>query len=681
MNLTVHPVATPLRERRLQPAHFAFMRAVVQGVEPAAAWNRYLRVEGGPSDPRAIRATLAWIRDEFAAAAQRHARFGVARLVRLDTARLAPAPEVRLPSLEDFAADRGLLDFSEAEQLDAYEAEFRPILRRARRRQRLVERQLDALAWLESLVGRAAQAPAQRGTLRAPQAGDDVARWIAPALARPLQQAGLGTLGQLIDRINGIGRRWHGSIRGVGPVKADRILAWLRDHESSLSASGAARLGAHLDRPRSRLSASDLATVPPAPTAIQPLEKLVLPPALDGSHGLHRAPADQCLLTARNDREALCAWLTAKAPSAQPSGDAAEPGGTAHAREGEVTSPLTHTQRSYRKEAERLLLWAVVERGKPLSSLDADDRQAYLAFLADPQPRQRWCAARSRQRWSPLWRPFEGPLGPAAQAQAWRILRSLFNFLAQQRYLQQHPWATAVPRPVDRQTAGQVRGFDPRQWRFIEERLGELPGTVLNLRLSLALRLMYTAGLRPSEALAVRGGDLVPPSPGAGGPETHPRGWLLRLADRQGRYRTAAVPADVIALASTCLSAQGRPSDLRHAANYGTCLLQPAEEGLPPGLRARHRPRPTDDGPRPPPGLSPNALYRQLKRFFGHCADVLIQQGDLQGQWLRHAQAPQALQALQALQAPQARQARQVRQVRLPRQARTAGAPPLPARP
>lgn len=31
------------------------------------------------------------------------------------------------------------------------------------------------------------------------------------------------------------------------------------------------------------------------------------------------------------------------------------------------------TQRAYRKEAERLILWAILERGKPLSSLTTEE--------------------------------------------------------------------------------------------------------------------------------------------------------------------------------------------------------------------------------------------------------------------------------------------------------------------
>ena len=74
---------------------------------------------------------------------------------------------------------------------------------------------------------------------------------------------------------------------------------------------------------------------------------------LDGSDGRFRAPLHQCLLEAKNDYEAIAAWLATKH----------DPNGTGR----------TATHRAYRKEAERLLLWAIVEHGKPLSSLTVED--------------------------------------------------------------------------------------------------------------------------------------------------------------------------------------------------------------------------------------------------------------------------------------------------------------------
>ena len=68
--------ASAARQRKLHVGHFAFMRAVVQGLDPRESWERYFRVEGEASDQRTVRATIAWIRDEFALVAKRHDRFG-----------------------------------------------------------------------------------------------------------------------------------------------------------------------------------------------------------------------------------------------------------------------------------------------------------------------------------------------------------------------------------------------------------------------------------------------------------------------------------------------------------------------------------------------------------------------------------------------------------------------------
>ncbi|HBU0427245.1 TPA: integrase, partial [Klebsiella pneumoniae] len=71
-----------------------------------------------------------------------------------------------------------------------------------------------------------------------------------------------------------------------------------------------------------------------------------------------------CTLNATNDYEAVQAWL--------------------------ALHETVATQRAYRKEAARLILWAIVERGRALSSLTTDDAIAYRAFVRHPTPRERW---------------------------------------------------------------------------------------------------------------------------------------------------------------------------------------------------------------------------------------------------------------------------------------------------
>jgi hypothetical protein len=236
----------PTRRRKLHLGHFAFMRAVVQGLDTRDAWERYLRLEGEHDDIRNLRRTIAWIRDEFAAAAKRHDRYGTARLVQMDATRLTD-PEPVLPTLEEFAAARHLQEFSEAEELELYDAEYGSRTQRQSRRARLIARQLDALAWLE------------RQVVQAPQSGDALASWLHPDLVARLETAGVFTVRQLVERINGLGMRWWSGIRAIGAAQAERILDWLRAHEPSIGLS----VGAHVTVQRSRLYPHELARVVP----------------------------------------------------------------------------------------------------------------------------------------------------------------------------------------------------------------------------------------------------------------------------------------------------------------------------------------------------------------------------------------------------------------------------------
>ncbi len=515
------PADRRVGHRKLHIRHIAFMRAVVQGLDPRQSWDRYLRTEGNPGDARQVRSTLHWIRDEFAAAAKRHGRFATARLVRLDLERAAAAAKAsgraKPPSLslEEFALERGLEDFSHAEQLEAYTEylaeqgdDARADLKRSRRRERIVQRQLEALSWLEQLVA------------EPPAAADPVSAWLNPDLARRLEAGGILTLQQLADRINGIGRRWYVPLRALGTTKAQRIEAWMRDHELTTGLV----LGSHTAMPRKAVDRRDLNAVVRPATAIRPLNKLYLPPALDGSLGANRQPAQMCRVDAVNDIQAIAIWLgrlgqggtvepkisnrewVPAPPCGGPGafGDRVSISGVLDA----ASSELSATQRCYRKEAERLLLWAVLVRQKPLSSLTAEDCAAYVAFLADPQPRDRWCGPRSRERWSPLWRPFEGPLGAAAQRAARVALSQLFEFLLDHGYVENNPWRAVRSSP--RQPA--PRKSSPRlphgQHHSEAIELQQQPSDSRTVRLVWVLRLMAAGRLSPREASSATVDDL-----------------------------------------------------------------------------------------------------------------------------------------------------------------------------
>jgi hypothetical protein len=97
---------------------------------------------------------------------------------------------------------------------------------------------------------------------------------------------------------------------------------------------------------------------------VAPWESIRVPHNVEGSSGIFRAPKYLCALEADNDWLAINAWLD--------------------------RHKAAETRRAYRREAERLLLWAIVERGKALSSLASVDATAYRAFLGHPAPRVCW---------------------------------------------------------------------------------------------------------------------------------------------------------------------------------------------------------------------------------------------------------------------------------------------------
>lgn len=630
--------ATPVsaaRQRKLHVGHFAFMRSVVQGLDPRESWERYLRVEGEATDQRTVRATIAWIRDEFAKAAKREDRFGTARLVRIDATRIAD-PSLELPSLEAFAEAHGLEDVRQADQIAAYEAEYGRETQRLRRRSRLIARQLEALRWLESLVA------------QSPKAGDSVAAWLNPTLASHLEAADIFTLAQLVERINGVGRRWYAGIKAMGEGKALRILEWLREHSDSIEL----QLGRHVAMPRSKLYAHELQAVVAPATAIRPLEKFIVPAELDGSRGLYRRPQAQCLLKATNDYQAILAWLRSKhglTPDQKAHLKARRRQRDTGVEQGlDWLQALSNTQRAYRKEAERFLLWAITHKGKALSSMSNEDCIEYRDFLADPQPRTRWCGDRGRERWSPLWRPFEGPLSASAQRHAVTILKNLYGFLVDQNYLMGNPWsAVGVPRTSGpKVNAG--RSFSLAQWQFIEAQLKMLPATSANQRLTFGLHLLYATGLRLSEVVAARVDDLQWVEYPADSTDDEPmEGWLLRVIGKGQKEREVPLPADVVGELARNMVARGLDADPENIGNRGAFVLGKASDAAEraPGLS-------TGQAIDPRQGIAATTLSDQIKRFFEDCASVLRGQGDSKGaerfarastHWMRHSHASHAI--------------------------------------
>lgn len=210
------------------------------------------------------------------------------------------------------------------------------------------------------------------------------------------------------------------------------------------------------------------------------LEALMVPRELDGSRGANREWDVPRQIAANTDIEAVLAWLA------------------------NFTDKQT-TFDAYRKEGERLLLWCVVQRGKPLSSLTHEDWLAYQVFLSAPTPRDRWVTEQNRRhsRNDPRWRPFAGPLSQSSQRQAGVILNSMFSWLVNAGYLAGNPLSLSRVRKP-RSAPRVVRYLDDRLWAEVKAAIDSLPRETARerehyFRLRWLMTLCYVCALRISE--------------------------------------------------------------------------------------------------------------------------------------------------------------------------------------
>ena len=295
-----------------------------------------------------------------------------------------------------------------------------------------------------------------------PEIGDAVQRWLPARIASALQAQGIATLAELTLRVPRSSAWWRG-IPGLGPSAARSVEDFFAAHPELTARARA-------------LAAADAAT------EIQPLERQRTPEDLDGSRGRNRAPKDTCVLAADNDLAAIQAWLQLHESRA--------------------------TQRAYRKEAERLLLWAVVQLGKPLSSLMTEDAIAYRAFLRELKPRARWVGPH-RPRSAPDWRPFNGELSPASCAYALTVVNNLFGWLVDQRYLLANPFSKIKVAAAQRRVVNVSRAFTEGEWLLVRTIANDLEGkhgwqAKAAERARFLLDFSYATGLRAGELVGLR---------------------------------------------------------------------------------------------------------------------------------------------------------------------------------
>ncbi|MGZ0003051.1 tyrosine-type recombinase/integrase [Burkholderia gladioli] len=277
-----------------------------------------------------------------------------------------------------------------------------------------------------------------------------------------------------------------------------------------------------------------------------PLEALRVLAELDGSAGLNRAPVPAHQAELNTDLQAVRAWIEIRGARSEA------------------------TRRAYRREAERLLLCAIVAKGKPLSSLNTMDAADYLErFLADPQPAERWIGRGRVERFDPAWRPFAGPLSARSRDTARRILTAMGAWLVRQQYLRVNPFdglAAAAPVPID--TAG--RTLTHAQWRYVlqtvwqpDRALGAAPDRsdaaradrVRMQRDAFVLLLAYATGMRRVELAAATTGDLTRKALDGALEDAY----VLRVDGKGRRRREVPMPAKLLDLLRAELRARAEP--------------------------------------------------------------------------------------------------------------------------
>jgi site-specific recombinase XerD len=257
-----------------------------------------------------------------------------------------------------------------------------------------------------------------------PAPNDPTSLWFRKHTAQALTSAGILTLADLTGYINRRGASWWRGIARIGALRARVVERWLIRF--------AERLGPIDLTPVAQAALHPVALDVTRPDRLAPLERATIPARLDGSRGCNRHPGF-AFIQAQNDAEAIMAYLSRFAD--RPA-----------------------TLRAYQKELERLLLWAVLIAGKPLSSLLVEDCEAYKRFLLAPCPEFVGPKLpRSSKRWKPFTHTAQGAMSLDSQRQAVRIIRTAFDFLVKVRYLGGNPWAVVLdPKVVQPARAMQV---------------------------------------------------------------------------------------------------------------------------------------------------------------------------------------------------------------------------------
>jgi site-specific recombinase XerD len=613
--------------RALGVHHVAFLRAALLGVDLRQAYERYLAFGETTSDLRHIEARRRELTSQLIEAGRRldatlPPQAKVTRyvdLLRPD----APGPKVvALPSLDEWVAAEGMDPdmWSEAELLDEYRAAFAldnpEALEAAEGAADLVKERVRALNHLSNLLA------------VAPKADDKVDAWFARPVVLRLRNAGVMTLENLYQLVNVYGFRWYGRVKGFGARRAAQVVAWLKAQSETLNL--VIRDG--LDEPKTRralrLGTSSSQLVQTLRFGLVPLERLTLPSALLGLDGVYRSRLPNSL-EASDDLQAVTRWLS---------------------RYDERPA----TQRSYRKEVERFVLWMTSVQRKAVSSASALDCQAYRAFLQAVPPT--WVNSSPVERTDPMWRPFRGAPSPASQKQALVIIQTMFEGLLDAGYLVANPMRAVMKGfALPSSKVNIQRSFGELEWQIVQQASAQLEVGPARTRVECVLELLVSSGIRLDELAKARRQNLQLESL----PDLPPT-WVLTVTGKRNKTRQVPLADEVVsklelhardglALLAVSAAANGKGADSSNNSLDKPLIFaltgSVAQWKLRDGKVVQEQAVEEGGG-----ALSAAGIYAMLKRFFSQAAMLAKASGLEEGRfeaasthWLRHTFVRQAL--------------------------------------
>lgn len=662
---------------------FAFVRAVLQGLDLRDSFNRYVSFSEPLSDLRfaqsRFRRLLTDILDAGATIyktlpkdAQRAQDLRCLRKALRETqvsavpatasTSEAPSPAPKIPSLEEWVVLEEVdIDFySEAELIAEYQGAFgldRPLddgdspgnarADAAKTPQNATQTTAIGVATSDGVKRRISALNRLEPRLAAlPSPADKIGLWFAHSVTSKLSATGLVSLADLVNHLNVRGYRWHTHTKGIGQKKSQQIIAWLNQQSGPFEHI----LSGSVATPQQRLSIErrnqlgpGLSLVLPPVFGIVPLERLALPPSLDGQRGVFRSGAPNTL-EASTDLEAIQVWLQ-------------------HHRE------RISTHRSYRKEAERFLLFCVHILRKPLSSVSTPDCLQYRAFLL--QVPQDWIHPMPVGRDDGMWRPFRGQPEPSSQKQALVILQAMFEGLRNANYLVANPFKEVMKGfKLPASAVDLDRSLSQAEWRLVLEQAQAMGDSFEGRRMRLLLVLLVSTGLRLDE-LANASRENMKFVSVDGESE---KAWILNVVGKRDKPRVVPLSGDLVGLIELhALDAVAANEVLLQEQQARKMMPSLAGAALPSPAANSHAPELTKPAGTPliyalhttvaqwadikgvatlqeapvektPNRLSASGTYRTLKRFFGRCAlaarDTELDPLHLQAastHWLRHS--------------------------------------------